>query len=109
MEIITEIIEVLKSAEMIALTALMAANVILGIIAAFWTKTFELGKLGDFVWKKIGPMVVYIIMAVLAKFVDNWLAVAIAVYVGLVAIYGRGILSAIKDITKLDIPEPLAK
>lgn len=109
MDIVPNIIDVLKSAEMIAITALMAANVILGVMAAFWTGKFELGKLGDFVWKRVGPMVVYIIMAVLTKFVDQWLAVAIAVYVGLVAMYGRGILSAIKDITGLDIPEPLYK
>ena len=107
--ILPAIIEVMQSKMMIALASIMGANVILGIFAAFWTGTFELGKLGDFVVKRVLPMIVYIIMAVLSVIVSEWEAVALAVYAGLVAMYARGILTAIKDITGFDIPEPLAK
>lgn len=109
MEIVPEIIEVLKSAEMIALTALLGANVVLGIVAAFYTGSFELGKLGNFISQRVLPAIVYVVMAVLARFVDGYTAVAIAVYAGLVAMFGRGILTAIKDITGIEIPEPAAK
>jgi hypothetical protein len=109
MDIVNEIIEVLKSAEMIAVVSVMGANVILAIAASFRTGTFELGRLGDFIIQRVLPAMVYIVVAVLAKLVDGYTAVSLAVFAGLMAMYGRGILTAIKDLTGIEIPEPTAK
>lgn len=109
MDIIQAILGVLTGTQTVALISLMAANVILSIIAAVYKNEFELGHLGDFVPNKIWPFIAYLVVGVLAEFVDGFTAVAIAVYVGLTGLYIRGILAAIKSITGLNIPNILSE
>jgi len=99
-----KIIEVITGAEMIALVALMATNIILSIIAAIIKEVFSFRNLGDFVGTRVVPLIAYVIVAMLAQVVSDWTAAAITVYAGLVALYGAGIVAAIKSLTGVNIP-----
>lgn len=103
------LIEVITGADMIALVALMAANVLLSIIAAVTKGVFSFRNLGDFVSTRVVPLIVYIIVAVLAQIISDWTAAAIAIYAGLVALYGAGILAAVKSLTGINIPSVLSE
>jgi len=98
------IMEVITGPEIIALVALMAANVILSIIAAIAKGEFNFRNLGDFVGTRVVPLIAYVVVALLAEALDDWTAAAIAVYAGLVALYGAGIAAAIKALTGVSIP-----
>ena len=100
----TIIIEIISGPAIIALVALMAANVILSITAAISKGEFSFRSLGNFVGTRVVPLIVYIVVALLAQVLDNWTAVAMAVYAGLVALYGTGIAAAIKSLTGVNIP-----
>ncbi len=104
MEIGQVIIDVITGAEVIALVALMATNVILSIIAALSKGVFTFRKVGDFVSTRVVPLIAYMIVAMLAQAIGEWTAVVIAVYAGLVALYSAGILAALKSLTGLNIP-----
>lgn len=98
-----QILEVLTGAEIIALSSLMAGNVILSVIAALVKGVFKFRELGNFVGKKVGPLVVYIIVALFAEFSPDWAPLAIAAMAGLIAMYTSGILAAAKS---LGLPLP---
>ncbi len=103
---ITNILKDLVSGpEVIALVALMAANVILSIIAAIKNREFSFRNLGDFIPNRLMPMLAYLVLALLAACVPEWTAAAVAVYAGLVAMYGAGIAAAVKSITGIAIPD----
>jgi len=98
------IIEVITGPEIIALVALMAVNVILSITAAIAKGEFSFRNLGDFVGTRVVPLIAYLVVALLAEALGDWTAAAIAVYAGLVALYGAGIAAAIKALTGVSIP-----
>jgi len=102
--IMTVIMEAITGPEVIALMAMMTANVLLSIIAAISKKKFSFRNLGDFVLTRFLPLVTYVIIAVFAEVVDGWQAATIAVYAGLIAMYGAGIAAAIKSLTGVSIP-----
>ena len=104
MDFITIMIDAVSGAEVIALLALCAANVILSIIAAVCKNEFSFRNLGDFIPKRVMPLIVYLVLASLARFTDGWGAAVIAVYAGLVALYGAGIAAAVKSLTGIKIP-----
>ena len=102
---IGSILEVITGAEVVALVALMAANIALSIIAAVSKGVFTFRKVGDFVSTRIVPLIAYVIVAMLAQAIGGeWTAVVITVYAGLVALYSTGILAALKSLTGLNIP-----
>lgn len=101
--------EVICGAQTIALVSLMAADVILAIIAAIKTGKFTFRSLGDFVPNRVLPLLAYIVIGSLAKLTDGWAPVAVSVYVGLVAMYSTAILTAVREITGVDIPDMLVK
>jgi len=105
MDLSTMIMEVVWGPEIIALVALMVANVLLAIIAALYKGEFSFRNLADFVPNRIMPLIAYIVVAILASVVDGWTAVAIAVYTGLIVLYGAGITAALKALTGINIPE----
>lgn len=98
------IMEVITGPAIIALVALMAVNVILSITAAIAKGEFNFRNLGDFVGTRVVPLIAYVVVALLAEVLDDWTAAAIAVYAGLVALYGAGIAAAIKALTGVSIP-----
>ncbi len=98
------IIEVITGPEIIALVALMAVNVILSVSAAIARGEFSFRNLGDFVGTRVVPLIAYVVVALLAQVISDWTAAAIAVYAGLVALYGAGIAAAIKSLTGVSIP-----
>lgn len=98
------LIKAITGAEIIALGALMAANVILSIIVATIKGVFSFRNLGDFVGTRVMPLIAYVVVALLAEVDDGWTAAALAVYAGLVALYGSGIAAAIKSLTGVSIP-----
>lgn len=104
MELSVLIMEVVTGPEIIALVALMGVNVILSIIAAIAKGVFTFRDLGNFVGTRVVPLITYVVVALLARVVDDWTAAAIAVYAGLVALYGAGIAAAIKSLTGVSIP-----
>ncbi len=99
------LIKVITGAEIIALVALMVANVILSIIAAIAKGEFSFRNLGDFVDTRVMPLIAYMVVALLAEVADGWTAAAVAVYAGLVALYGAGIAAAVKSLTGVGIPD----
>ena len=105
MDISSMIMELITGPEMIALVALLAANLALSIIAAISKGAFSFRNLGDFVSTRVVPLIAYVIVAMLAQAVGEWTAVVIAVYAGLVALYSAGILTALKSLTGLNIPD----
>lgn len=104
MDLNTMIIEVITGPAIIALVALMGVNVTLSIIAAIAKGEFTFRNLGDFVGTRVVPLIAYVVVALLAEALDDWTAAAIAVYAGLVALYGAGIAAAIKSLTGVSIP-----
>jgi len=98
------LVEIITGPEVVALAALMAANVVLAIIAAINKKAFSFRNLGDFVHTRLWPFIGYLVVAVMGEFVEGWTAAVIAVYIGLVAMYGTGIAAAIKSLTGIQIP-----
>ncbi len=105
MDITAILIEMVTGPEVIALVALMAANVILSIIAAIKNHEFSFRNLGDFIPHRLMPMLSYLVLAVLARYVPEWVAAAVTVYAGLIAMYGAGIAAAVKSITGVNIPD----
>lgn len=105
MDLSSMLLEVISGPEVIALVSLMAANVILSIVAAIVKGEFTFRNLGDFVGTRVAPLIAYIVMALLAEVLDDWTAAAVAVYAGLVALYGAGIAAAIKSLTGVNIPK----
>ena len=103
------IIEVIAGPEIIALVALMAVNVILSIIAAIAKGEFSFRNLGDFVGTRVVPLIAYLVVALLAEVLGDWAPVALAVYAGLVALYGAGIAAAIRSLTGVNIPSIFAE
>jgi len=103
------ILSVITGAEVIGLVSLMTANLVLAVIAAIKSKTFSFGNLGDFVGKRMSPMITYFVVAFMANIDPQWTAAAIAVYAGLVSLYGHGVVSAIKSLTGINIPWPLSE
>jgi hypothetical protein len=99
-----ELKSVLCSPQTISLVSLMAANVLLAIIAALKDNTFSFRNLGDFVPNRFLPLVVYIVIAFLSRISNEWVAVVVTVYAGLVAMYSAAILAAVKSITGIEIP-----
>ncbi len=104
MDLSLMIMEVITGPEIIALVALMGCNVILSIIAAIAKGEFTFRNLGDFVGTRVVPLIAYVVVALLAEALDDWTAAAIAVYAGLIALYGAGIAAAIKALTGVSIP-----
>ena len=98
------LLDAITGPEVIALVALMVANVVLSIIAAIHKNIFSFRNLGDFVHTRLWPFLGYLVVAALGEFVEGWTAAVIAVYVGLVAMYGTGIVAAIKSLTGIQIP-----
>ena len=105
MDIGTATLGILTGGQMTGLVALMVANLLLSIAAATKNKVFSLGHLGDFVPNRIWPLIAWIVVAILAATSGEWGAMAGLVYAGVVAIYTRGILAAIKSLTGLPIPD----
>ena len=106
MELRIAIVEVVTGPLVTSLVVLMVANILLAIVAAIKEGTFSFRNLGDFVPNRLLPLVAYVILAVLARLVDGWQALAVATYAGLVSMYAAGILSAIKRIFNGNIPIP---
>ena len=104
MELSSMIIEVITGPEIIALVALMGANVILSIIAAIARGEFSFRNLGDFVGTRVVPLIAYVVVALLAEVLEDWTPAALTVYAGLVALNGAGIAAAIKSLTGVSIP-----
>jgi len=104
MDLSLMIIEVITGPEIIALVALMAANVILSIIAAIAKGEFSFRNLGDFVGTRVVPLIAYMVVALLAEAIDDWTPAALTVYAGLVALNGAGIAAAVKALTGVNIP-----
>ena len=98
------IIEVITGPAIIALVALMAVNVILSVVAAVAKGEFSFRNLGDFVGTRVVPLIAYVVVALLAQVLDDWTPAVIAVYAGLVALYGAGIAAAVKSLTGVSIP-----
>jgi len=109
MDISSMIIGVITGPEIIALVALMGVNVILSIIAAIVKREFSFRNLGDFVGTRVVPLIAYIVVALLAEAIGDWTPAAIAVYAGLVALYGAGIAAAVKALTGVNIPNILTE
>ncbi len=105
MDITAMIIELVTGPEVIALVALMAANVILSVVAAIKNHEFSFRNLGDFIPNRLMPLLAYLVLAALARYVPAWAAAAVTVYAGLIAMYGAGIAAAVKSITGIDIPD----
>jgi len=104
MDFVAVIIETVSGAEVIGLIALMIANVLLSICAAVKNNAFSFRNLGDFIPKRLLPLVAYLLVAVLARVSGGWTAAVIAIYAGLVAMYGAGICAAVKSLTGVSIP-----
>ena len=104
MDLSRMIMEVITGPEIIALVSLMTVNVILSIIAAIAKGEFTFRHVGDFVGTRVLPLIAYVVVALLAEVLADWTAAAIAVYAGLVALYGAGIAAAIKALTGINIP-----
>ncbi len=98
------IIEVITGPAIIALVALMGVNVTLSIIAAIARGEFSFRNLGGFVGTRVVPLIAYIVVALLAEVLSDWTPAALAVYAGLIALYGAGIAAAIKSLTGVSIP-----
>ena len=104
MDLSSMILEVISGPEVVALISLMGVNVILSIVAAIVKGEFSFRNLGDFVGTRVAPLIAYIVMALLAEVLSDWTPAALAVYAGLVALYGAGIAAAIKSLTGVNIP-----
>lgn len=91
------ILNAVSGPEVIALVALLAANLILSILAALQKGTFSFRNLADFVPNRVVPLIAYFVVAALADFAGGYQAVAVAVYAGLVALYSTGVLKALKS------------
>jgi len=104
MDLSLMIMEVITGPEIIALVALMAVNVILSITAAIAKGKFSFRNLGDFVGTRVVPLIAYLVVALLAEALGDWTPAALAVFAGLVALYGAGIAAAIKSLTGVSIP-----
>lgn len=98
------IVDLVTGPEIIALVSMMTANVVLSVLAAIKNNEFCFRKLGDFVTTRFLPLVGYLVVAGLAKVVGDWTIAAVAVYVGIVAMYSAGILAALKALTGISIP-----
>ena len=96
--LMTMLMQVATGPEVVALVALMLANVVLSICAAISKKTFSFRNLGDFVGTRVTPLIAYFVIAVLMQVVPSWAPAAVAIYVGLVALYGSGILAALNSL-----------
>ncbi len=105
MDITAMIIELVTGPEVMALVALMAANVILAIIAAIKNHEFSFRNLGDFIPNRLMPLLSYLVLAALARYALEWEAAAVTVYAGLVAMYVAGIAAAVKSITGIALPD----
>lgn len=99
-----QIMEVVTGATTVGLVALMAGNVILSVIAAIAKKEFSFVNVGDFVLSRVLPLIAYIVVAILGTISGEMQALAVASYAGLVALYGTGIVRAIKSLTGVNIP-----
>ncbi|GAI91268.1 unnamed protein product [marine sediment metagenome] len=104
MNISLMIMEVITGPEIIALVALMGCNVALSIIAAITKGEFSFRNLGDFVGTRVMPLLAYMVVALLSHVLDGWTPAAVAIYAGLVALYGAGIAAAVKSLTGVSIP-----
>ena len=104
MDLSSMIMEVITGPAIIALVSLMGVNVILSIVAAVTKGEFSFRNLGDFVGTRVVPLIAYVVVALLAEVLDDWTPAALAVYAGLVALYGAGIAAAIKALTGVSIP-----
>ena len=104
MEISGFLIEAITGPEVVVLVSLMAANVALSIIASMAKGVFNFPDLGKFVGTRVWPFIAYVVVAMLATAVSEWTAAAVAVFAGLVALYGSGINKAIKSLTGVSIP-----
>ena len=98
------LIDVCTGAEVVGLLTLLVGNTLLSIFAAIKNGVFSFRNLGDFIPNRVLPFVAYLVVALLAELVEGWVAGAIAVYAGLVAMYGAGCVAAIKSLTGIDIP-----
>ncbi|MBA7650298.1 hypothetical protein ES703_58101 [subsurface metagenome] len=103
------IAEIMTGPLMISLVALMAANILLSVMVAIYKGEFSFRKFPDFVPKRIGPLAIYVIVAVLAKIVGEWQGIAILIYAALISLYTTGIIAAIKSLTGWNIPNPLSE
>jgi len=102
--LMTTLMQVATGPEVVALVALMLANVVLSICAAIQKKVFSFRNLGDFVGTRVTPLIAYFVVAVLAQVIPSWAPAAIVIYAGLVALYGAGILAALRS---LGLPVPV--
>jgi len=103
------IIEAISGPEVIALVALMVANIVLALLAALKNGVFRLGNLADFIPKRLMPFFAYLIVVALAEFVKDYGAIAVVVYAGLVGLYSKGILAALKSLTGIQLPDIITK
>lgn len=104
---IDQIMAVITGSQMFALFALMIINVILSIAVAIAKGEFSFDELPKFIPNRVWPLIAYVMVALLAAFSSEWAPIAIAVYAGLVVLYTKGILAAVKSITGLQIPDIL--
>jgi len=104
------ILNAVSGPEIIALLALAATNILLSILVAIYKGEFSFVEVGKFVGTRAVPLIAYLVVAALADIVDGYAAVAIVLYAGLVALYGTGILRAIRSLFPwLKLPENLTE
>jgi hypothetical protein len=107
-EVVAAIVSVATGGMLQGLVVLLVVAIILGVIAAIKGKTFTWGNFGKFVPDKVWPLVVWMCVAVLAQTSGTWDWLSATVYAGVIALYTKGILGSVKEITGFNIPERLS-
>ena len=104
MEIIDFIQRVVDKQQLQVLSYLIAANFVLGIVAALARGTFELVKLMGF-WKRVAVTFgSYLTVAIAAMGLTDFGPMREAIWVALIAYLAANILGNIKDLIGRDLP-----
>lgn len=106
---VNQLVAVLTGNEVIALMGLGVGNVVLSMIVALVKGVFTFDEFPRFILTRVAPLIAYIFVAVFAAFSFEWEPVRIAVLVGLIALYTKGILAAVRSLTGLPIPDILTE
>ncbi len=102
--ILALLLKVAGGPDMVYLTALVAANVVLGVAAALATGTFNLAKLANFVEQRLLPVyLAYLAVSILVYGNATLSAVPTAVFLALSA---RLLSYIVANLTELGIPLP---
>ena len=109
MDFFQALIDVVTGGQMVGLVALLVANMVLSIAAAIKNSMFMWGEFGNFVTTRIWPLIAWIVVAGLLGSTGEWAGIANLVYVGIIAIYTRGILAGLKSLTGLPIPDVISE